>query len=250
MPCLLGGGDKQALNRNDTWFRKGGFTSTLCVPPTPGGALAKLIGDNLKNGRQANGTKTKIVEGNGLSSGQEMTKSDQFPQEECHRADCAICVRRDGENNMKGQSMCMKSSVGYEGECVRCDQTIFKYIGETSKTGYSRIKQHLSDYRAAHAAKLPPPPSRHGTAQIDLPLKDVKSWMWEHTRGVHGGLMGGQGGLLDYKFNVSGTFRKCLQRQVDEGLRMRIAEDDGKVLLNSKNEWFTPRLVVPAFRQE
>ena len=62
--------------------------------------------------------------------------------------------------------------------------------------------------------------------------------------------MGGPGGLLDYKFNVSGTFQKCLQRQVDEGHRMRIAEDDGQVLLNSKNEWFTPRLVVPAFRQE
>ena len=57
-------------------------------------------------------------------------------------------------------------------------------------------------------------------------------------------------GLLDYKFNVSGTFPKCLQQQVDESLRMRIAEDNGQVLFNSKNEWFTPRLVVPAFRQE
>ena len=59
---------------------------------------------------------------------------------------------------------------------MRCDQTtIFNYVKEASKTGYSRIKQYLADYRSAHAGKLPPPPIRHGTAQQDLPLKDVQS---------------------------------------------------------------------------
>ena len=62
--------------------------------------------------------------------------------------------------------------------------------------------------------------------------------------------MGDQEGMLDYRFRVSGTFKRCLQRQIDEGLQMKIKEAEGCVLLNSKNEWFTPKLVEPAFRQQ
>ena len=61
--------------------------------------------------------------------------------------------------------------------------------------------------------------------------------------------MGDREGILDYRFKVSGTFNRCLQRQLDEGMRMNTNEADGCVLLNSRNEWFTPKLVVPTFRQ-
>ena len=156
-----------------------------------------------------------------------------------------MCFQRDG--NETAPSLCSKSNVGYEGECSRCEESIYKYVGETSKTGYSRIKQHLASYRAAHKAKLPPLPARK--SPTDQQAKDVKSWMWKHTRDVHGGLMGDQEGKKDYHFTVSGCFRKCLQRQLEEGLRIRMAENDGCVLLNSKNEWFTPKLVETIFKQ-
>ena len=233
-------------DRNDTWFRSGGYTSTLCVPPTPGGNLARRVESNLKRGRQPNGTKTKVVEGNGLSSSMGLVRSNQFPQEQCERKDCGLCVHRGGGATNVTESLCRRSNIGYEGDCVRCEGTVHKYVGETSKTGYTRIKEHLASYRSAYAAKLPPLPTRHGP---DEPTKDVKSWMWEHTRDVHGGQMGDQEGILDYRFKVSGTFNKCLQRQLDEGMRMRVQEADGCVLLNSKNEWFTPKLVVPNFKQ-
>ena len=32
-----------------------------------------------------------------------------------------------------------------------------KYDGETSRTGYTRIKEHIDDYRAAALANLPEP---------------------------------------------------------------------------------------------
>ena len=54
--------------------------------------------------------------------------------------------------------------------------------------------------------------------------------------------------MRDYKFSVTGTFRKPLLRQIDEGLRLDQCEAEGGIL-NSKNEYFTPKIVMPAFRQ-
>ena len=73
--------------------------------------------------------------------------------------------------------------------------------------------------------------------------KDGKSWMWEHNRECHGGVLREERGRLDYEFNVTGVFRKCLDRQVDEGIRIFKCVAEGQNLLNSKNEWYTPRIV-------
>ena len=72
--------------------------------------------------------------------------------------------------------------------------------------------------------------------------------MWEHSRDYHGGQLGDGGGIKDYSFKVSGRFRKCPNRQIDEG--MTASELEGTVLLNSKNEFFTPKIVMPVFRQQ
>ena len=78
----------------------------------------------------------------------------------------------------------------------------------------------------------------------------MKSWMWEHSRDCHGGQVGERGGITDYNFRVTGVFKKCLDRQIDEGLRITACETQGGVLLNSKNKFFTPRIVLPVFRQQ
>ena len=74
--------------------------------------------------------------------------------------------------------------------------------------------------------------------------------MWEHCRDRHGGQLGHDGGIADFKFKVSGSFKKCLDRQIDEGLRITVCEMDGATLLNSKHEFFTPRIVETIFRQQ
>jgi hypothetical protein len=48
---------------------------------------------------------------------------------------------------------------------------------------------------------------------------------------------------------VTNLFQKCLQRQIDEGLRIRRNENEGCILLNGKNEFYTSKLVEPDFRQ-
>ena len=73
--------------------------------------------------------------------------------------------------------------------------------------------------------------------------------MWEHTQDVHGGQVGDEGGVLEYRFKVSWAFSKCLERQVDEGVLMRLHEQEGVVLMNSKNEWFTAKTVETICRQ-
>ena len=70
--------------------------------------------------------------------------------------------------------------------------------------------------------------------------------MWEHCRDFHEGNVGENGGMLDYKFGVTGV---CLDRQVDEGLRIFECEANGTVL-NSKNKFYTQKIVHPEFRQQ
>jgi hypothetical protein len=78
------------------------------------------------------------------------------------------------------------------------------YIGETSKPALTRFKQHYSNYRAASAAKLSTMTNpRPGSFEY---RKDVKSWMWTHTRDVHDGVVGESSGRLDYNVKVTGKF--------------------------------------------
>ena len=96
------------------------------------------------------------------------------------------------------------------------------------------IPEHLSDYRSAAAAQLPPLTPDEGWA-LDGRKKDVKLFMWEHSRDWHGGVVGPNGGMEDYDFSVASVFKKCLDRQVEEGLRILECEGGGGVVLNSKN---------------
>ena len=78
--------------------------------------------------------------------------------------------------------------------------------------------------------------------------RDVKSWMWEHTRDVHGRDVGESDGLRDYVMRVTGKFRKCLERQVAEGILITECERSGESLLNSKNEYFTLKIIQTIFK--
>ena len=86
------------------------------------------------------------------------------------------------------------------------------YIGFLSSKWLE--SQHLAAYRTASAANVPAQPQLVGFG-LDRP-KAAKSWMWEHTRDVHGGIVGQNEGMRDFKVKVVGKYQKCLYRQVDE----------------------------------
>ena len=104
------------------------------------------------------------------------------------------------------------------------------YWTEIDNEVKTRIKDHLTTYRAAAAANLPALPADRG-GEGEHRRKDVKSWMWEHCRDSHSGQVGDSGGMGDFIFKVSGVFPKCLNRQIDERLRITDCESEG-VLLN------------------
>ena len=225
--------ERKVSAQRDTWFRSDGFTSTLTVPATQDGSLVDRIRRNLDQGRQPPGTKTKVIEGGGVSARSGLVRSNPFPRKTCERESCLLCFQEAGK-----VAMCDRSNVGYSGECSRCP-TKFAYIGETSRTGYTRLKEHMSNYRAASAS----------SEQRQPEGKKVKSWMWEHVRDCHSGVVGENGGMEDFKVKVSGSFSKCLQRQVDEDIRMQEYEANGGILLNSKYEYYTPKSVQTIFHQ-
>ena len=80
----------------------------------------------------------------------------------------------------------------------------------------------------------------------------VSSWMADHARERHGGVMSSDS-LKYYEFARTGSFQKPLHRQVDEHFRITKAERDKTVkvgrklwqvslpLLNHKHEYWAPR---------
>ena len=107
------------------------------VQPSPGGKLASIVEENLNKWRQPKGTKKKIVEGNALRSSLGLIRSNQFPRVQCQRQDCHMCVQ-DRDNK---RTLCDKSNIGYVGECERWLDAAHKFVGETSRTGFTRICQ-------------------------------------------------------------------------------------------------------------
>ena len=65
----------------------------------------------------------------------------------------------------------------------------------------------------------------------------------------HGGVVGDNDGLDDYRMSVRKKFEKCLDRQVFEDVRMQHCVLNGGTLLNSKNEYYTPKSVQVSFQQ-
>ena len=111
---------------------------------------------------------------------------------------------------------CYLSNVGYAAECTSCEEP-FSYIGETSRTTYTRFRENLSNYKSAASSKLPALPQANGGEFQGR----VKSFMWEHTRDYHEGQVGALGGMGDFKTSVVKKFSKCLPRQVNEDIRMQ-----------------------------
>ena len=236
---------KESSSQKDTWFRKDGFTSTLTVPATPNSSLAEMVRQNLNKSRQPEGTRTKVIEDGGKDTKAGLVKSNQFPRVRCDRDQCILCIQQHEQK----QIQCDKGNVGYEYTCTRCP-TKSVYVGESSRTVFTRIGEHMADYRAAAYARLPPQLDVVPPVGAGFQKKKVKSCMWEHTRDVHEGVVGAEGGIRDYKIEVTGTFTKCLPRQVDEDIRMQHYEAAGGVLLNSKHEYYTPKSVQTIFRQQ
>ena len=100
--------------------------------------------------------------------------------------------------------------------CVKlCEEegTVARYVGESGRNGYHRMKEHARDIKS----------------------NNLKNAFSKHLQLKHPDKMR-EPSVFSYK--VEGTFRACLDRQVQEGVRITLDESDE--LLNSKSEYHQP----------
>ena len=161
----------------------------------------------------------KIIEQSGTSLKSVLCKSS--PRENnCGDSECSVCACDD----IKGLE-CRKTArggIGYEIQCMECDRNGTKslYHGETSRTLYTRIKEHMH--------------SSSDTPHDNKPL--LKHNMIHHP-----------GKQANFKIRKTGTFQDPLSRQIDEGVRINNSAADPGYLMNSKAEYHqgqVPRVVI------
>ena len=226
---------------SDNWFRAGGYTSIVWVPATPDGILATQVQKDLATTRAPKGTKVKVLQKGGRVASRQLMRTNAYPKAHCNRDKCVLC-KQEGDAGCMGR--CWEGPCGYAGLCTRCPADDLRsgvepnkvkqsvYHGETSKTAYGRIKEHMEGYLS----------------------KQPGNWMWDHTSDEHEGVIG----TTDYSFSITGTFRDPTTRITDEAIRIR-REEQGKlhtgggegpvVILNSKNEFYTAKDVRVNFTQ-
>ena len=132
--------------------------AVVFVPYTANSALAKELRLVEETMETLTGTRLKIVEKAGIQLKRILVKQNPWAGTDCLREDCLICQTREETGEGKGKA-CWKRNVIYETWCETCqerdgkepleagkDQTavrLHKYIGESSRSGYTRGKNQI-----------------------------------------------------------------------------------------------------------
>ena len=117
--------------RNKDWYLKGNkYESLMVVDATPGERLKRVVEKTAKK----YGIKMKVIERRGRTMKTMFQKSNPFGVVGCSERDCVVCKGGMGVD-------CRKRGVVYEIGCEEegCGK---KYIGQTGRTLYERLKQH------------------------------------------------------------------------------------------------------------
>ena len=180
------------------WYKKGHFSSVIFVPVTPDSRLKRMLEADVRK----TDVKIKVVEKSEVNIKRVLQRSNPFKTDVCGKSDCFVC-----ETSQSGR--CEAQGVTYRIECQGCGN---KYIGETSRSAYTRGKEHLKDLDSA----------------------TERSVLKNHCNERHGGL------LQDFKMDVTEVFNgDPMLRQISEAVTIR---REGRNTMNNKNEWNTIRI--------
>ena len=186
--------EKEKRAKKENWYKKGGYESVVFIPATPNGELKKRMTEKIKNSR----VKLKVVEKNNTTMKKLFQKArlDRVP---CADDSCNICKTDE-------KYMCRQESVTYEIKCQGCGDI---YIGETSRTAYTRVSEHMTAYED----------------------KAENSVLMRHCREEHGGEE------QTFEIKVRKAFRgDATLRQITESLNIR----QEAPRMNGKEEWSGP----------
>ena len=96
--------ERGGKSRKDNWFRKAGFSSTLCVSPTPVSKLAKQAEITLRTCPAHKETKANFFERGGSTVKQQLVSNNPFPKADCGRKECVIPPLNPTKCDDKGRS--------------------------------------------------------------------------------------------------------------------------------------------------
>ena len=215
------------LTAKINWYRKGGYTSVLFVPWTPGSELANQYREIEAAGASNRDFRIKIVERCGTSIKSLLQKSDPWASN-CGREDCFPCKSGNTGN-------CHRTNINYRIDCVTCAENgpsdvrnntnngslgnieegepiilgpqKATYWGESARNGFTRGKEHLSAIRN----------------------KNEDNAMWKHCVKHH------RGDRAEFKMKITSTFKDPLSRLIREGVNIVAGNED--ILMNSKSEF-------------
>ena len=191
--------------KKSDWFKgaeKEKNESVIFVPSTPRGELRRRFLESIKKA----GVKVAVAEVPGRSVKRRVQRSDPFQDDVCGDEEkCMIC-RHGG-----GRGMCRKTGVTYEVGCKMCGG---RYIGETSRNGFTRGREHMED----------------------IMKKNKESPFVVHSEERHG-----RARLEDYEMKIIGVYGgDATKRQVAEAINIQHAQ--GSTLINRQDEWRQVRL--------
>ena len=116
----------------------------------------------------------------------------------------------------------------YSGTCQICEEekptpesNSSVYIGETSRTIYVRVGQHMKDYRSVNRA-----------TNLE---EESSSWMDDHYKACHPDVEGTNPDN-DFKFQILSNHRDPLSRQLEEAIRINNALETGLAIDRSKKK--------------
>ena len=170
------------------------YDSVMFVQPTEGSELKKRVQQIAKK----NGVKLKVVEKAGQTAKKVLQRSNPFGRKRCSRDDCIVC-----ESGKPGE--CRNRGCGYQ---LMCKEDRKKYIGQTGRSVYERVREEVQDWRD----------------------KSEKSPLWRHSELHHGG------GEFEMEVKVMDkNFGRPSRRMIAESVMIEQLKDSEA--MNGKQEW-------------
>ena len=184
------------------WYKP--HSTVMFCPPTPNGDLANKLREIVQIQKKEGGIDIKIVEKAGIKIGALLPGLRK--KKGCGRDECFI-------HTTGGKGDCNKESVVYKGSCLKCKETGKEciYIGETSRSGYVRGKQHLE--------------------AIKNHQKHRSNAFAKHIEERH------EGRETKFSMSIVKYLRTPLERQIREGVEIAREKND---IMNSKLDHFQP----------
>ena len=198
---------KQKLMTRTSWYRPA--NSVIFVQATPRAELVKKVQAIVSQGADRLGLDgVRAVEMGGKSIKNHLVRLDLTG---CPYPDCLLC-----ECGEIGASH-TRSGAEYSGICNLCeaDGKVANYEGETGRSGMLSVAQHKEA----------------------ILNQDNTNAFAKHLAVFH---KENAGDISAFKFKVNQTFKKCLERQVTEGVKIKNSKAD--IIMNSKSEYHQPAI--------